>query len=171
MSRRAVEMPGAFSLLEVIIATAILAGSAMILFSLISLGTKYGYRAEEKTIAIAQAQSVLDEFIARMPGNEDQEEVIGVLPSAPNRKFRIRVTPFELVSKLGANRNAGAASEMQPVLVRVQVRLFESTSKLGSEDSEPICEISRLVRRPRIREPMTGENGNPSNRDDRRGAL
>ena len=70
MSRMANRVREAFSLLEVIIATAILAGSAMVLFSLISLGTKYGNRAEEKTIAVSQAQSVLDEFIARMPNEE-----------------------------------------------------------------------------------------------------
>ena len=165
MSRTADRMRGAFSLLEVIIATAILAGSAMILFSLISLGTKYGYRAEEKTIAIAQAQSVLDEFIARMPDHDVQAETNGILPSVPNRKFRVRVTPFELAGKHGARRNAEAAIEMQPVLVRVQVRLFESKAQLGSEDTEPLFEISRLVRRPRINEPLASENGTPPNRE------
>ncbi len=157
-------MRRAFSLLEVIIATAILAGSAMVLFSLISLGTKYGRRAEERTIAIAQAQSILDEFIARMSSHDLPEEVNGVLPSNPPRKFRINVTPFELKANQGANRNTVAAMEIQIVLFRVHVKLYESSAQLGTEDFAPLVEISRLVRRPRINEPMAGAHGNPSNR-------
>ncbi|MFN7626093.1 MAG: prepilin-type N-terminal cleavage/methylation domain-containing protein, partial [Pirellula sp.] len=48
---------GAFSLLEVMIATAILAGSAMVLLSLIGLGARYGNRAEVRIAALVQAQS------------------------------------------------------------------------------------------------------------------
>ena len=142
----------AFSLLEVIIATAILAGSAMVLFSLISLGTKYGNRAEERTIAVSQAQSVLDEFIARMASEEIREEVNGVLPSIPPRNFRIEVTPFELDSGSGVNRNNGAATVTQTLLYRVKVELFEANASLSSVGSEPLCQLSRLVRRPRIEE-------------------
>ena len=150
MSRMAKRVRKAFSLLEVIIATAILAGSAMVLFSLISLGTKYGNRAEEKTIAVSQAQSVLDEFIARMPNEEIREEVNGVLPSIPPRNFRIEVTPFELGGSRGANRNSSAVMETQTLLYRVKVELFEANASLASVDAEPLCQLSRLVRRPQI---------------------
>ena len=171
MSRSVAATRRAFSLLEVIIATAILAGSAMVLFSLISLGTKYGYRAEERTIAIAQTQSLLDEFIARMSGTDLPEEVNGVLPSIPQRKFRINVTPFELKANQGANRNTGAAIEMQTVLFRVHVKLFESNAQLGNEDLAPLFEVSRLVRRPRMNEPMAGATGSSSNLNDRGRSL
>ncbi len=155
----------AFSLLEVIIATAILAGSAIVLISLISLGTKYGNRAEERTIAISQAQSVIDEFIARMSSEEIREEVSGLLPSTPARNFRIEVTPFELAGNGGAN-NREAANGMQTALYRVTVKLFESNRTLISQDSEPLCQLSRLVRRSRINEPSSGgidsESSQPS---------
>ncbi len=166
MSRKADTAHAAFSLLEVIIATAILAGSAIVLISLISLGAKYGNRAEERTIAISQAQSVLDEFIARMPSEEIREEVSGVLPSTPPRNFRIEVTPFEPAANVGTNRNGAASDGMQSVLYRVKVKLFESKPSLVNEDSEPLFQLSRLVRRPRIDEPSDGgirsESSKPS---------
>ncbi len=143
----------AFSLLEVIIATAILAGSAMVLFSLISLGTKYGNRAEVRTIAICQAQSVLDEFVAGFETQETlveltQSEIKGVLPSDPPRSFRILVTPFE-VGGNQAKMGIGSATLMQTSLYRVTVGLYESQGQSTSESIEPLCELSRLVRRQR----------------------
>ena len=154
----------AFSLLEVIIATAILAGSALVLFSLISLGTKYGNRAEERTIAVSQAQSVLDEFIARMPSGEIREEVNGFLPSIPPRNFRIEVTPFELASQIGTDRNGSAAKENQTVLYRVKVKILEAGTNLPSVDSEPLCQLTRLVRSPRIEEPSSDGYGSETSR-------
>lgn len=141
----------AFSLLEVIIATAILAGSAMVLFSLISLGTKYGNRAEERTIAVSQAQSVLDEFVAGFSSQEVRDEVHegvkGVLPSNPPRSFRIVVTPFELGSNASMLRSSDSTVAIQTNLFRVKIELFESKGQLASEAGVPLCELSRLVRR------------------------
>ena len=164
MSRMVKQVREAFSLLEVIIATAILAGSAMVLFSLISLGTKYGNRAEEKTIAVSQAQSVLDEFIARMPNEEIREEVNGVLPSIPPRNFRIEVTPFELGGSIGAIRNSSAAMETQNLLYRVKVELFEANASLSSVEAKPFCQLSRLVRRPRIEAPTADGDSSETSR-------
>lgn len=147
MSRRAMRRRTAFSLLEVIIATAILAGSAMVLLSLIGMGTKYGNRAEQRTIAITQAQSMLDEFIARMPGEELRDEVTGVLPGSPTRSFRIEVTPYEWSSKSGANQSTNASNEMSAGLFRVTLELFESNTALAGAEGEPLCQLSQLVRR------------------------
>ena len=156
MSRKADIARAAFSLLEVIIATAILAGSAIVLISLISLGAKYGNRAEERTIAISQAQSLLDEFIARLPFEDIREEISGVLPSTPPRSFRIEVTPYELAPNVGTNRSGEASDGMQSVLYRVKVKLFESNTSLVNEGTEPLFQLSRLVRRPRIHDPTDG---------------
>ncbi len=83
---------GGFSLLEVMLATAILASSAMVLSSLLGLGAKYGSRAEARTEALSQAQSLLAEFLA-MPGEaaELESERTGLLNSSPPRSFRIRM--------------------------------------------------------------------------------
>ena len=53
-----------FSLLEVIIATGILAASAVMLMSMFSTGDRHTRRADERTIAQMLCQSKLDELIA-----------------------------------------------------------------------------------------------------------
>ena len=164
MRRQAVRLQKAFSLLEVIIATAILAGSALVLFSLISLGTKYGNRAEERTIAVSLAQSILDEFIARMPNGEIREEVNGILPSIPPRNFRIEVTPFELASNNGNDQNSNAANETPTTLYRVKVEILETSTNLSSADSKPLCQLTRLVRNSQIAVPPADESSSATSR-------
>lgn len=160
MSRMAMRARNAFSLLEIIIATAILAGSAMVLFSLIGLGTKYGNRAEEQTSALTQAQSVLDEVIANLSDEEIQEGVSGVLNGVPARSYRIEILPFELAGNSGAGRNSSTSSEMQTVLVRVTVALFKGNVSLAGMESEPLCQLTRLVRKPRLDGPAGEPNSN-----------
>ena len=160
MSRMAMRARNAFSLLEIIIATAILAGSAMVLFSLIGLGTKYGNRAEEQTSALNQAQSVLDEVIANLSDEEIQEGVSGVLNGVPARSYRIEILPFELAGNSGAGRNSSTSSEMQTVLVRVTVALFKGNVSLAGMESEPLCQLTRLVRKPRLDGPAGEPNSN-----------
>jgi len=55
---------GGFSLLEVIIATAILAASGMMLMSIFSMGDRHTQRADERTIAQMLCQSKLEELLA-----------------------------------------------------------------------------------------------------------
>ena len=160
MSRMAMRARNAFSLLEIIIATAILAGSAMVLFSLIGLGTKYGNRAEEQTSALNQAQSVLDEVIANLSDEEIQEGVSGVLNGVPARSYRIEILPFELAGNSGAGRNSSTSSEMQTVLVRVTVALFKGNVSLAGMESESLCQLTRLVRKPRLDGPAGEPNSN-----------
>ena len=160
MSRMAMRARNAFSLLEIIIATAILAGSAMVLFSLIGLGTKYGNRAEEQTSALNQAQSVLDEVIANLSDEEIQEGVSGVLNGVPARSYRIEILPFELAGNSGVGRNSSTSSEMQTVLVRVTVALFKGNVSLAGMESEPLCQLTRLVRKPRLDGPAGEPNSN-----------
>lgn len=151
MSPLAVRPRMAFSLLEVIIATAILAGSAMVLFSLIGMGTKYGNKAEQRTLALTQAESLLDEFIARMPNEELRDEVTGVLPSTPTHSFRIEATPYEWSTKGDAtgssNPKGMATDETSGGLYRVTLELFESSTALAGAEGEPLCQLTQLVRR------------------------
>jgi type II secretion system protein I len=58
------ERRGGFSLLEVIIATGILATSTVLLLSLFATGERHAKRAEERVFAQMLCQSTLDELLA-----------------------------------------------------------------------------------------------------------
>ena len=151
----------AFSLLEVIIATAILASSAMVLTSLLGLGTKFGNRAEARTLAMSQAQSLLDEFLA-MPQSDrsGDEEQTGELAGFPPRTFRIKLAPFsawptdsvasptsfELENT--SNRGGGSANTPKAALTCITVEIFETNN--SSQTEVPLCRISRLIRSHRL---------------------
>ncbi len=160
----------AFSLLEIIIATAVLAASAMVLTSLLGLGTKFGNRAEERTVAISQAQSLMDEVLALpQAGRNLEEELTGELPGSPSHAFRISIAPFgSLTSDDVATTNTaipGMASESTsstrpPQLGRltcITVEIFESSNatagamqRTSASDTEALCRISRVIRSHRL---------------------
>ena len=101
-----------FSLLEVMIATAILAASAMVLLSLISLGTRFGSKAETRIGGLVQAQSILDESILRMQAGESIESYTAVLPgtnpkSTKPKSYRVTIEPFVL-GETGGTGTPGA---------------------------------------------------------------
>ena len=140
-----------FSLLEIIIATAVLAASAMVLTSLIGLGTKYGNRAEERTMATIQAESLLDEFLARLGSRSSQAEMTGELPGTPPHRFSISAVPFEFGE--AAMRGGGEQFQQNKVgLLQVSVQIFEANSSQSNiatqSDAKPLITLSRLVRQP-----------------------
>lgn len=142
-------MRSAFSLLEIIIATAVLAASAMVLSSLIGLGSRYGNRAEERTIALSQAESLMDEFIAQLDSETDQtEENTGELPGPPPRGFRINATPFELRSATSTRGSRDSLSARNGDLLMVRVEVFETAGTNNSGEAKPLVELSRLIRKP-----------------------
>ena len=101
-----------FSLLEVMIATAILAASAMVLLSLISLGTRFGSKAETRIGGLVQAQSILDESILRMQAGEAIESYTAVLPgttpkSTKPKSYRVTIEPYAL-GETGGTGTPGA---------------------------------------------------------------
>jgi prepilin-type N-terminal cleavage/methylation domain-containing protein len=96
-----------FSLLEVMIATAILAASAMVLLSLISLGTRFGSKAETRIAGLVQAQSILDESILRMQAGETIESYTAVLPGTKPKSYRVTIEPFSL----GETNGTGLSGE------------------------------------------------------------
>jgi prepilin-type N-terminal cleavage/methylation domain-containing protein len=96
-----------FSLLEVMIATAILAASAMVLLSLISLGTRFGSKAETRIAGLVQAQSILDESILRMQAGETIESYTAVLPGTKPKSYRVTIEPFAL----GETNGTGLSGE------------------------------------------------------------
>jgi prepilin-type N-terminal cleavage/methylation domain-containing protein len=96
-----------FSLLEVMIATAILAASAMVLLSLISLGTRFGSKAETRIAGLVQAQSILDESILRMQAGETIESYTAVLPGTKPKSYRVTIEPYALGESSGTGASGG----------------------------------------------------------------
>ena len=94
------------------IATAILAASAMVLLSLISLGTRFGSKAETRIGGLVQAQSILDESILRMQAGESIESYTAVLPgttpkSTKPKSYRVTIEPYAL-GETGGTGTPGA---------------------------------------------------------------
>ena len=142
----------AFSLLEIIIATAVLAASAMVLSSLIGLGSKYGNRAEERTIATSQAESLMDECLAQLANaNDPMAERTGELPGPPRRGFRISTTPFAqgtFAQGTGASASdsPGEGKNRSSSLLRITVEVFETGGANLNGDTRPLVRLSRLTR-------------------------
>jgi|694.fasta_scaffold00861_32 type II secretory pathway pseudopilin PulG len=121
------------SLLEVIIATAILSGAGFVLFSIIGLGAKYARRAEAITLAHHFAQSILDEAIAQ-PDTIGKDKTETIL-EAPEWSYRITTNPLE-----------------DPSLVQVTVEVFPTQETSGASastgDTPSTYQLSRWIRIP-----------------------
>lgn len=106
----------AFSLLEVMIATAILAASAMVLLSLISLGTRFGSKAETRIGALIQAQSIMDESILAVQAGSDQESYSAVLPGGQPRSYRVVIEPIPLAdpTEISPSATQSLAAQSSP---------------------------------------------------------
>lgn len=84
--------PG-YSLLEAIIATAILAASAMLLATMIANGSRAILTAEERTHGAAIVSSLIDETIALRLFEPTERE--GVIGTEPTWAYRVTVEPVE----------------------------------------------------------------------------
>jgi prepilin-type N-terminal cleavage/methylation domain-containing protein len=159
-----------FSLLEVIIATAILAASSMVLLSLLGLGTKYGNRAEERSLIASQAQSLLDEYIVSASADaidgqtdsNDRQERTGKLPGLPTHRYRLVASPFMPATLRASNSAIGQgasttvgspAARRSNGLTLLHIQVFES----GAENVEaiPMLEFSQIVRNGLLVAPST----------------
>ncbi len=87
MSRRR----SGYSLLEVLIATAILAGAAMVLAGMIATGSRAGVEARTRTIGAGVVASVIDETIAL--GRFDPAEQEGTIVGDETWAWRLRIEP------------------------------------------------------------------------------
>lgn len=155
MSRSVLRRDG-FSLLEIVIATAILTATALSLVSLLGLGVRFGTRAELKAIGLVKAESVMDEYLASLAFNsttddrEEAAELIGVLTGEPELHFVVKVEKAE-------SGDAELRDALESLQV-VTVRIYEEAGEEGSEGKRPIAELSRLARLPR-RESRTNALG------------
>jgi type II secretory pathway pseudopilin PulG len=180
MSRRDPASRGAFSLLEVMIATAILAGSAMVLLSLINLGTRLGNRAEARISALVLAQSILDESIARVASDEatsgrSESSYSGALPGKPPKSYRVTVEPIPNDDDSGDwnNPEAPQLAEGPPMLASdsrrtevlcVTVELFEGANPTPT-NRDALVKLARWIR---ITAPQSGpaSQANPASQPE-----
>lgn len=125
-----------FSLLEVIIATAALAGSAMVLISLIGMGTRFGSKAEQRSVALSVAQTVLDEYLIDTPDSDSGSEITGTIEGRWPMSYRL---------SLDSLTATGSSSDgiKVPGLVRITVEIFESEQAMNANSGASICRLSR----------------------------
>lgn len=144
------------SLLEVMIATGILAGSAIVLSSIIGTGVRFGNRAESRITAMIQATSILDETLARIAAGNVQEEYSGEITGAKPRSFEVIVRDLpdrESPATAGArDTSVGTSSRSlesnrQFGLVQVDVLLFDSNGQNENRSSRPIVHLTQVARR------------------------
>lgn len=154
MSRVTPDRSG-LSLLEVMIATGILAGSSIVLSSIIGTGARFGNRAESRMTAMVQAHSLLDEALARIAAGNSVEDYTGEIKGTPPRTFEVvaRSLPQREPSASGASRipNSSGVSrsgtDQEGGLVQVDVRLFDAKGGSDRNASKPVIHLTQIVRR------------------------
>lgn len=137
-------MSRGFSLLEVIIATAVLAGSAMVLVSLIGLGTRFGSKAEQRGLALNAAQTILEEHVLLGSEDDSTSEVTGVVEGRWPMGYRLTVNSLSIGGRQTASDQSSSAQVLG--LVRLTVEVYESEQAMTSGVGRPLCRISRLIR-------------------------
>ncbi len=81
------------SLIEMMIATALLAASALLIQSLIGAGARFGVKAEQRTMAVGLAELALQE--AMLDDESNDRESTEAFAHNPSWSYRIRQTPLE----------------------------------------------------------------------------
>jgi type II secretory pathway pseudopilin PulG len=155
MSRVTPDRSG-LSLLEVMIATGILAGSSIVLSSIIGTGARFGNRAESRMTAMVQAHSLLDEALARIAAGNSVEDYTGEIKGTPPRTFEVvaRSLPQREPSAPGDSRipNSSGVSrsgtdDQEGGLTQVDVRLFDAKGESDRNASKPVIHLTQIVRR------------------------
>lgn len=156
MIDRSTSVRSGLSLLEVMIATGILAGSAIVLSSIIGSGARFGNRAESRVTAMVQAHSVLDETLARIAAGNAPEEFSGEIPGSTPRTFEVKIRdlPTEELLDLAASSNVRSEetnrfvkTNDQSNLVQIDVWLFDSGQRNERQPSKPIVHLTQITRR------------------------
>ncbi len=118
--------------MEMVIATAVLAGSGVALFALVGQASQLARKAEERTVALQMAQSTLDEFLASR--TEAESETEGSFDSDPRWNFRIEQSDVE------------AIGDTETRLKRIVVSIFRASDSGGEVSGSADSGIVRLVR-------------------------
>ena len=169
-----------FSLMEIILATAILAASGAALLGLIGQASRFALNAEQRTIALMHAETLLGEYLTT-----PSMEMEGTVSSAPEWSYRIETSEISLASSssgsVGGANVSGAlvgGSSIQSdaasiSLQRVEVSVFDVaafgvsasggtgvSSRSGSLGSEtvPVVTLVRWVRTSTLNRTTFGED-------------
>ena len=157
----------AFSLMEVIIATAVLAASGAALFALIGQAAGYASKAQTRSEALLAAQTALDEYLAGVP-----EEELSRSQTEGERRWQIEIADETLglavsrsTSQMAGGDPSSVAGSSQmnaedtplqhatPMeLRRVTVQVFASPQIAGGSrggDAQPIVELTTWSRLPK----------------------
>lgn len=145
------ERRGGFSLMEMMIATAVLAGSGVALFALVGQASQLARKAEERTVALQMAQSTLDEFLAN--GSESEDETEGGFESDPRWAYRIEQSDVD------------AAGQEESRLKRIVVSIYRSSQSGGRSSDTADSAIVRLVRWSRVAKPRPPLSSETSSSD------
>lgn len=132
--------------MEMMIATAILAGSGVALFALVGQASQSARKAEERTVALQLAQSTLDEFLANGFESGTQDETEGSFESDPRWAYRIDQSDVE------------TAGQDEPQLKRITVSIYRSNQSSGASLDTTGSAIVSLVRWSRITKPETASS-------------
>lgn len=124
----------AFSLLEVILATAMIAASSMVLMRLISTGAQHQDRGTRKATAQLICQSLIDEMVidpARRESVEDQ-----LVPGYTGWIYSIQIEPTDFDGLIRARVQAVEVAAGQPRTTDKEDFDFELVRWLRSDDSQ-----------------------------------
>ncbi|TWT80833.1 hypothetical protein CA13_22790 [Planctomycetes bacterium CA13] len=139
-----------FSLMEMIIATAVLAGSGAALFALVGQASQLARRAEERTVALQFAQSVLDEYLAMQTEIESDSE--GTFESDPRWNYKVETFDIEASKTI-------EASQTPSTLKRIVVSIYRADENGGLSVTDSDSAIVRLVRWNHARAEMVADDG------------
>ncbi|MBI2479680.1 MAG: prepilin-type N-terminal cleavage/methylation domain-containing protein [Planctomycetia bacterium] len=152
MSNQARRCEG-FSLLEVIIATAILATSTVLLLGLFSTGERHAKKAETRVLAQMLCQSKLDELLADasllaivddepLAGYDDWMYSVDWTPTEIDGLVRLRVSVREVETLDQLERTAAAPGRNAFELVR-WMRFEPRNDRFSDRDSDSIVPPSQ----------------------------
>ncbi len=123
----------AFSLLEVIVGTGILASSTILLLSLFSTGERHGRRAEQRVTAQLLCQSKLDELLAEPSRLRSVEEEL--IAGSSGWTWSADWEPTELAGLVRVHLSVARFDDIS-----------ESAAELGAIPHRPEFELVRWMR-------------------------
>ncbi len=138
---------GGFSLMELILATAILAASGAALFGLIGQGSLFARRSQARAETLHLAQSALDEYLA-VPDAIPPE---GTFETHPEWAYRIRQEEIDLGNGVAATSADRVEAAVGPAavgskLLRVVIEVAPADAAGVSGSADPVCTLTRWVR-------------------------